>query len=322
MKTLTYNNASELVSVLYATAGRITYGYDAAGRRTTMQDWGGVTTWTYNAARQLVSVVYPGGYRLTMLYDAAGNRTTLVDPDGGIFTYTYDTLNRQESVRNPDGDRYTFQYDAASRPTTLLLGLGSKRKMAYDAADRLTTQIELNASNNPIITIIDSYDGVGNRIGRNQDGAATAWTYDAANRLVSQLLSGARGTYVYDEVGNVNVKFEQGFDPLTMTYDAADRLATSQQGALRTTFAYDANGNLTEENANGSRTTNSYDQENRLVGVAYAAGTFSTYTYQGGSPVRREGLRRSAIEPGGSLTTTIWDPLSITGGEYLMEKTP
>jgi YD repeat-containing protein len=52
-----------------------------------------------------------------------------------------------------------------------------------------------------------------------------------------------------------------------------------------------------------------WDSENRLLNVLYADGTRSTYTYEA------DGLRRSAQEPGGSLTTFIWD-----GTDYLMEK--
>ena len=96
---------------------------------------------------------------------------------------------------------------------------------------------------------------------------------------------------------------------MTMSFDAANRLVSIQQGATKTTVTYDANGNLTEENANGSRTTNVWDQENRLVGVRYPAGTRSTYTYEA------DGLRRSKHEPGGDLTTMIWDR-----DDYLMEK--
>ena len=86
------------------------------------------------------------------------------------------------------------------------------------------------------------------------------------------------------------------------------------QGAALTTYAYDATGNQTEENLNGSRTTYVYDNENRLTGMRYPDATRSTYTYAGGFPVQGEGLRRSAQEPGGALTTYIWD-----GSDYLGE---
>ena len=49
---------------------------------------------------------------------------------------------------------------------------------------------------------------------------------------------------------------------------------------------------------------------NRLTGIQFPSGTRSTYTHSGG-----DGLRRSALEAGGVLTTFIWD-----GNDYLMEK--
>lgn len=198
----------------------------------------------------------------------------------------------------------------------MLLGLGSKRQFGYDSVGRVTTQIELNSSNNPIVTISDSYDAVGNRIGRNKDGDVTTWTYDDVNRLTGQQLNGAAATFAYDSVGNITVKHHQGESPMTFAYDAADRMVTMIQGSAVTTFTYDDNGNLTEEAKSGlgvQRTTYVYDNENRLTVVKTPGGVglpgLSTYTYDG------QGLRRSAHESGGSLTTYIWD-----GDDYLMEK--
>ena len=167
---MTYDAVNRLTSVIYASSRRVTFQYDNAGRRTTMIDPGGTTTWVYNGRGEVTGNTQPGGYALAMGYDAAGNRTTLTDPDGGVFTYTYDSVNRIDSARDPDGNRTTFQYDTASQRTTLLDANGNKRQYAYDSAGRLTTQLELNASSNPILTMLDSYDGVGNRTGRNQDG--------------------------------------------------------------------------------------------------------------------------------------------------------
>jgi YD repeat-containing protein len=76
----------------------------------------------------------------------------------------------------------------------------------------------------------------------------------------------------------------------------------------------DNTGNLTEVNAAGSRTTYVYDHENRLTGLRFPNGTRSTYTYAGGFPAEGEGLRRTAHEAGGSLTTFVWD-----GSDYLGE---
>jgi YD repeat-containing protein len=283
--------------------------YDALSRRTTLIDWGGTTTYAYSDRSELTRKSLPNGFVLNMEYDAVGNRSLLIDADSGRFTSTFDTIDRMESTVNPDGRRFTAQYDSAGRRTTLLMGLGSKRKYQYDSSDRLTTQIELNASNNPIITMVDAYDSVGNRTQRVKDGTSSDWTYDAEYRLISQVKSGERATFVYDAVGNIELKWHQGEDPMTMMFDAANRITTIQQGAIRTTVTYDENGNMTEEDANGSRTTNVFDQENRLTVVRYPDATRSTYTYEA------DGLRRSTHEPGGSLTTMVWD-----GDDYLHEK--
>lgn len=80
-------------------------------------------------------------------------------------------------------------------------------------------------------------------------------------------------------------------------------------GGYHLTMTYDSDGNETAENAARSRTTFAYDNENRLVSIAFAGGTRSTYTYAG------DGLRRSAFEAGGVLTTFIWD-----GDDYLGEE--
>ena len=65
---------------------------------------------------------------------------------------------------------------------------------------------------------------------------------------------------------------------------------------------------MTVQNVGGTRTTNTYDDEQRLTKVN-ANGSPSTYTYAD------TGLCRTAHESGGLLTTFVWD-----GDDYLTEK--
>lgn len=67
---------------------------------------------------------------------------------------------------------------------------------------------------------------------------------------------------------------------------------------------------MTGENAAGARTTYIYDSENQLINVKTSAANISTYSYAGDT-----GLRRTKQEPGGALTTIVWD-----GDDYLQER--
>lgn len=74
-------------------------------------------------------------------------------------------------------------YDIDSRRTTLMLGNGSTRKYAYNPRGELTTQVELNASSTPVVTLIDTYDAVGNRLSRSVNGTVATWSYDDLYRM-------------------------------------------------------------------------------------------------------------------------------------------
>jgi YD repeat-containing protein len=120
--------------------------------------------------------------------------------------------------------------------------------------------------------------------------------------------SGVVHTYAYGsapEAGLLKTITVPGGRKVTFLYAPGASVsllnAVQDWAGRRWTFQYDDIGNLTEENAAGSRTTYLYDNENRLTSVRFPDGTRSTYTYAGG------GLRRSAHEAGGSLTTFVWD---------------
>ena len=287
---------------------RVTQAYDALGRRTTLSDFWGVATTTYDALGR-VTRESNRGLATQYEYDQNGNRTLMVDPSGGRFTYQYDELDRLKSMHVPTGQRYTQQYDADSRRTTLLLGLGSKREYRYDSVGRVTTQIEYNAAGQRIYTMVDSYDAVGNRIGRNTNGNPTTWLYDDAYRLIGQQKSGQRATFAYDNNSNLTTKWHQGGDPQTMQYDAADRLTTMQVGGTATTFQWGLRGVMSRQYQAGTPVgTYSYTDINNNLRVAQDAAGLTTSTYDG------DNLRRKIVA--GSLTTTfVWD-----GADYLQIK--
>ncbi len=304
VRTYTYDAAGQNTSIHFPDGKIATYGFDVLGRRTTMSDWGGVSTYTFDARGQM-SGKTASGYVQSYDYDPNGNRTTLTLGGVGVITYVFDELNRLTSAQKPTGELYTMMYDVDSRRTTMQLGNGTKRAYSYDANSRLTTQIELNGATR-LVTIVDSYDPVGNRIGRNLDGVLTTWTYDDLYRLTHQDKPGQVCTYVLDPVGNLEVMWEGGASPKSFTFDAADRLETMALGANLTTFTYTTYGALEVEVTGIQRTTYTYDGQDQLIGVLTSAGVRSTYTFDG------DGMRRTAQEGNVQPTTMVWD-----GSDYL-----
>ena len=64
-----------------ADRGAVGFAHDALGRRTSMTDPTGTTTYAYDTAGRLASTTTAGGRTLGFGYDPAGNRTSLTYPD-------------------------------------------------------------------------------------------------------------------------------------------------------------------------------------------------------------------------------------------------
>jgi RHS repeat-associated protein len=192
----------------------------------------------------------------------------------------------------------------------MMLGNGTTRKYGYDARSQLTTQIEMGGAT-PLVTIVDGYDAVGNRITRSLDGNLTTWSYDDLYRLTGQLKAGQVCTYTMDGVGNLKTMWEGGNFPKTFSFDVADRLVMMVEGANLTTYSWSGFGALESEFRGANLTTYSYSGQDQLIAVQEAGGARSTYTFDG------DGLRRTAQERNALPTTMVWD-----GSDYLLLKGP
>ncbi|MGA2435412.1 MAG: hypothetical protein ABSG25_09005, partial [Bryobacteraceae bacterium] len=109
-----------------ATLGDVveSFAYTATGKRATMTDASGLTTYTYDSLDRLTAKQTPEG-TLGYTYDLAGNVATMVssNPNGVSVVYTYDQLNRLATVvdnRLPSGQNTTiYSYDPASNLATV-----------------------------------------------------------------------------------------------------------------------------------------------------------------------------------------------------------
>ncbi|MCC6299252.1 MAG: DNRLRE domain-containing protein, partial [Anaerolineales bacterium] len=93
----------------------VSFEYDALGRRTTMNDDLGTTSWIYNNLDLPNSITDPFAAQVGYGYDELGNRTSLTYPDQSVVSYEYNAVNRLEEVISNQSSVASYQYDAAGR---------------------------------------------------------------------------------------------------------------------------------------------------------------------------------------------------------------
>jgi len=101
---------------------------------------------------------------------------------------------------------------------------GQRTTWTYDATYQLVNERQSGA-NAYNMTFV--YDGVGNRLVKNADGALTTSTYDAANQTqISQAAVGVT-TYTFDANGNQQMVEQPDGKRTTNTWDVAQRLVST-----------------------------------------------------------------------------------------------
>ncbi|MEU3170363.1 LamG-like jellyroll fold domain-containing protein [Streptosporangium sp. NPDC006930] len=247
----------------------VSFGYDAAGRQTTVTDpRDHVTSTVYDALGRPVKVTEPGpsgpgGIRVAE-YDLLGEQLAVIDPTGARVEATYDDLGRQVTQTQIERTPATvahitkLTYDAAGNLTTTVApGPGNKTTTyTVNAAGEVTATI---APATPSSTTLASrttsfgYDLMGRQTKVTDAlGNATEATYDLAGRkTAAKDLTGAITVrtvgFGYDPAGNpTSTTSGEGY-VTQRTFDATGRLTSliepvSATSSITSTFGYDATG--------------------------------------------------------------------------------
>ncbi len=186
------------VSFLYDPA--FTFGYDDAGRRTSL-NFPNTTraAYGYDAASQLTSLRYLDAALAVLsksdyTYDDKGNRDSRTTTDG-VTSYTYDNLDRLTGALGPDpanptqSATETYAYDAVGNRTSSHLATGQ----VHDTANRLLEDSRFTYT----------YDANGNLTGKTDKttSAVTTYDWDVEDRLVAVHLPTQTVTFRYDALG-------------------------------------------------------------------------------------------------------------------------
>ncbi|WP_453087020.1 FG-GAP-like repeat-containing protein [Streptomyces roseus] len=254
-----------------AGGAKVSYSYDADGRRTSQAGSAGTISYGYDPDGRLTSTTLPtaNGHVENRAYDNAGRLTAITNSKGTVvlagWQLTLDDTGRATRVAaTRAGQPASYQY------------------YGYDSAGRLLTDC---TSTTPAATCPDlaaattyTYDSVGNRKTQTKAGTVTTYTYDNADQLTTASTGSTNRGFTYDADGN---QTSDGAN--TFAYDAKNQLTSVTAGTNTYTFTYDADGYRTKA-ATGSTVlhTSSWDVNAAVpvIGAEYNAADTRTAEYQ------------------------------------------
>jgi len=266
----------------------VTYGYDSGangkGRRTSMNDASGSTSWLYDARGRAIQenkVISNQSFSTSWTYNSADLPVNMTYPDTETLTYAYDNQGLLDSVTSNTGGAYIAdtQYDKAGRITSMDYGASVIRKtfnyFAWNATIQgglLNTATTTRLSDQTTIqSFAYTYDRNANveTIIDNQAGPQTqTFGYDSLNRLTSAAVTGGSNglyneSYEYD-ANSGNLWKKAG---ITYSYNDPAHAHAVTNLTNGNNYDYDENGNMTDRNVGALTFDLTYDAENRLVSV-------------------------------------------------------
>ena len=229
----------------------LSYSYDAFGRVTDLQ---------YSKAGEKVEQ-HSYAYDKNSNIIRESNFNTFSELDE-IRSYTYDNLNQlTDSVfKNIITETVTVEGEA-------------------DEDGNPTTTTQTVTREEEALTTSYAYDIVGNRIQKVENGAATNYTYNSLNQLMSEKGTGTNLTYSYDENGNqTGITGTSGGSNVnkTFTYTPEDMLETYTEGTVSQTNLYDGEGQRVQKKE-GSNVTNYFYQEGSVLYTTDANGNLKAF---------------------------------------------
>lgn len=286
-------------------AENILYDYDEGangkGRLTGITDPSGTTGFQYDSRGRLVTkitTVNDISYTISRAFTPGGRLSRMTYPTGTQVDYRRNPLGRVEGVDvSRNGTSVRLLNDISYLPfgpaIAMNLGTGSRARNVFDAQYRLVftnpgTEMERRFA----------YDYKGNLISVLSPGNPwmdETFTYDELDRLVRAAGSYGLIEYAYDRAGNrlsrnVNGEMED------FRYGDGNNRIEEAAGSDPLAFSYDFVGNMV---GMGTKTL-TYDQENRLAGVAQNGGSIARYAYNALG-------QRVLKETGGESTVSHYD---------------
>jgi RHS repeat-associated protein len=274
----TSDAASQVTRVTLPDGSTHSFTYDAFGQLVEADNADAKLTFTYDTTGNLVSQTSAGTapgsqptVALTLGRDAAGRPTTL-DAPWGQTSFGYDDNGLLARVTDPAGGAFSLAHDPLGRLASLSRPNGVTDSYAYTSTGQLASRSSAKGGS-AIDALSYTHDTFGRVAGKTDASGATAYGYDAADRLISVLAPAGSSVpneaFTYDPSGN---QTQAGG-----TYDAANRLRSD----ARFTYSYDGEGDQTRktDRSSGAVTTYAWNALHELTGATLPDGSVVHYRY-------------------------------------------
>ena len=158
---------------------------------------------------------------------------------------------------------FKYQYDPTGNRTRVVEASGDRVTWSYDPTNQLTHEIRdgVNSYN-----VTHTWDRLGNRLVKDDSGALTTSTYDAANRLINALDSTGTTTFTFDATGNQTKQVSPSGQITTSVWDFENmNTATLLPSSDIVTLVYNGDQMRVEKETASSTRKLVYDGQNILL---------------------------------------------------------
>lgn len=247
-----YDAFGRLMAAVDVRGQRTAYKYlrdDGGGRKITSTDAAGMVTTIYDAFERVVQRIDRLNNPVKFEYDDANRKLTTTTAEGIKTSVEYNRHGEVHRITDGAKATTTYVYDNHGNLLTVTDALGNVTQNTYDAGDNLLQVIrglKANAGAAP-----------------TDDGSAitATYTFDAANRVLTQTLGSRKTAYTYDGQGR----------NITVT-DPRNTVTThgfNAKGELQYVIVDDVTGGLQ------LKTSYNYDAQSRVIMVIEGDGTLA-----------------------------------------------
>jgi RHS repeat-associated protein len=314
-----------LVGVVRASDGRrVEYGYDTAGRLTSVGTELGTRTYRWNDDGLIDAVVSAAGVlEAENTYDEHGRVSLQVTQHGRRTRFAY-LPGRVTVVSDEDGTRSnSWIADAKGRLVGVLDSQDQRQSMAYDANGNLVSFTERDGA-----VTVHAYDGRGRKTRTvTEEGADLSYGWDAQDRIIT-LITESGSIVSYEYADKVSRDPSMILDPLggrtLLEWRNGLLKRVTDPAGVSVGFEYDGFGDLiATRNTAGDVARIIRDQAGRPIAAVSPSGAETRFVYDGaGVLVRR-------VDPDGAVWTFEHDTAGRTtasiapdGGRTELEYAP